>query len=127
MPAELAHRHVDVLPVLEVVARRVAVGFDREQQPVLVAELREASGVVLREEVGHYAAEVLEEALAFIHAAHDAAREDGQVGAERVTHARLERLVETLRPVLRGDLVAVHEDVVEAALDGPRKRAEMLA
>ena len=94
---------------------------------MLVAELRETPGVVLREEVGDEAAEVLEKPLAFVHAPHHAPREHGQVGQGRIPHARLERLLHPLRPVLGADLVTVDEDVVEAAVDGACKRAEAVA
>ena len=49
---ELRHRRVDGLSVLEVVRIAVAVGLKRAPQTVFVAQLREASGVVLGEEVG---------------------------------------------------------------------------
>ena len=123
-----SHRDVDVLSVLEVVGGAVAVGLDGAEEAVLVAELGEASGVVLREEVRDHAAEVLEEALGLLDAADDASGEHGEVARERVAHALLERLVEALGPVLHADLVAVDEDVVEAGLaDLARLDAERLA
>ena len=122
------HRDVDVLSVLEVVGGAVAVGLDGAEEAVLVAELGEASGVVLREEVRDHAAEVLEEAFGLLDAADDASGEHGEVARERVSHALLERLVEALGPVLHADLVAVDEDVVEAGLaDLARLDAERLA
>ena len=92
-----------------------------------MALLREFARVVLREHVRDHAAEVPEEALALVHAADDAAGEDGQVRQQRIAGARLELLLKALGPVLRTDLVAVHKDAVQARLDVARERAEVPA
>ena len=89
-----------------------------------MALLRERTRVVLREEVAHHAAEVLQEPLRRRDVLQDVAREGGHEGPQRVAAPLLELRLHLLRPVLRSDLEGVDEDVVEARRDVARERTE---
>ena len=104
---ELAHRLVAVAGVGHVVKGRVAVGLDRELQPVLVGQLAEMAGVVLHQQVGNRLPQVPEEPLGDLHAIDDAAGVDGQVAVKVVAAAFLEFLAHPRRPVLRVDFPTV--------------------
>ena len=125
---KLGHGDVDVLTVLEVVRRTVSVRLDGAEQTVAVAKFREPSGVVLRKEVGHDAAEIFKETFGLFDAADDPPGKHREITDDGVSHALLEGLVEVLGPVLGVDLVAVHQNVVEAGLaDFPRFDAKGVA
>ena len=104
---ELAHRLVALAAVGHVVERPVAVGLDRELQSVLVGQLAEMAGVVLRQQVGNRLPQVPEEPLGDFHAIDDPAGEDGQVAEKVVAAALAELLAHLRRPVLRVDFPTV--------------------
>ena len=122
---ELAHRDIDVLPVLQVVRRRVAVWFAGEEQSVLMRETRQLARVILREEIRDRAPEIPQEAFRHIRALHNVSGENRQERRDVVPATRLELLLEALCPVLRTNLVAIDQRVVQSRRRIPGERSEV--
>ena len=124
---EFPHGDVGGRAILKIVGRAASVRLQRKLESSFAAFFRKRAGIVFGEHVGHSPAEIRQKALRLLQGPHDIAREHGEIGEHVISAALCEFLLETLRPVLGTDFVAVDKYVVEAALHIARKRSEIIA
>ena len=115
---ELATNHIGVGSVDEKLTGEspVAVVLAPERQVVFVSDISESADVVLRNHIGHRAAQVPEELIGFFGAIDHPAGHDGQKGDRAVAVAFGKLGGKAIGPVLGSDLVAVDCDAFEGGL-----------